>query len=95
MYKLIARPHLDYGDIIYHDQNMLLSRKLESTRYEAALAVSGTWKGTNTDRLLDELGWETLTNSRWYRRLCLFYKVVDSQTPKYLTEYIPEWNRNR
>ena len=62
MYKLYVRPHLDYGDIIYHDQNMLLSRKLESIQYEAALAVSGAWKGTNTDRVLEELGWETLSN---------------------------------
>ena len=59
MYKPYVRPHLDYGDIIYHDQNMLLSRKLESIQYETTLPVSGGWKGTNTDRVLEELGWET------------------------------------
>ena len=51
----------------------------ESTQYKAALAVSGAWKGTNKDRLLEELGWETLSNRRWYRRLCLFYKIVNNQ----------------
>ena len=94
MYKLYIRPHMDYGDIIYHDQKMLLSRKLESIQYEAALAVSGAWRGTNTDRLLEELGWETLDNRRWYRRLCLFYKIVNDQAPKYLSECIPGENRN-
>ena len=69
---------------------MPLSRKLESTQYKAALAVSGAWKGTNKDRLLEELGWETLSNRRWHRRLCLFYKIVKNQAPHYLRDYIPE-----
>ena len=45
--KLYVRPHLDYGDIIYHkfDPSFTLefTRKLESTQYTAALAVSGAW----------------------------------------------------
>ena len=92
MYKLYARPHIDFGHVIYHDQSMPLSRKLESTQYKAALAVSGARKGTNKDRLLEELGWETLSNRRWYRRLCLFYKIVNNQAPHYLRDYIPEEN---
>ena len=43
MYKLYVRPHLDYGDVIYHNQNLHLMSKLESTQYDAALAVSGAW----------------------------------------------------
>ena len=92
MYKLYVRPHIDYGDVIYHDQSMPLSRKLESTQYKAALAVSSAWKGTNKDRLLEELGWETLSNRRWYRRPCLSHKIVNNQAPHYLRDYIPEEN---
>ena len=44
------------------------------------------------DRLLEELGWETLSNRRWYRRLCLFYKIVNNQNPQYLRDYIPDEN---
>ena len=47
MYKLFVRPHLDYGDIIYYDQSMPLSRKLESTQYQAALAVSARSSNKN------------------------------------------------
>ena len=43
MYKLYVRPHLDYGDVDYHNQNSSLMSKLESTEYAAALAVSGAW----------------------------------------------------
>ena len=73
---------------------MLLSRKLESIQYEAALAVSGAWKGRNTDRLLEQQGWETLSNRRWYHRLCLFYKIVNNQAPKYLSECVPSESRS-
>ncbi len=73
VYKLYVRPHLDYGDIIYHryDPNMRLSvtKRLEQTQYHAALAVTGAWRGTNRQKLYDELGWEDLYHRRWYRRL--------------------------
>ena len=55
MYKLYVRPHLDYGDVVYHNQNSSLMSKLESTQYAAVLAVSGAWRGTNTDKLFEEL----------------------------------------
>ena len=55
MYKLYVRPHLDYGDIIYHkfDPELTLefTKKLETVQYSAALAVSGAWRGTNNCKL--------------------------------------------
>ena len=61
---MYVRPHLDYGDIIYHkydpEHTLELTKKLESTQYSAALDVSCSWRGTDTDRLLEELGWEYL-----------------------------------
>ena len=60
VYKLYIRPHLDYGDIIYHrfDPNMslALTRKIEQMQYSPALAVTGAWRGTNRQRLYKELG---------------------------------------
>ena len=45
IYKLYVRPHLDYGDIIYHkfdpEFTLEFTRKLESTQYTTGLAVSG------------------------------------------------------
>jgi hypothetical protein len=55
VYKLYVRPHLDYGDIIYHkydpDMKLDLTKKLEQTQYSAALAVTGTWRSTSRRRL--------------------------------------------
>ena len=71
MYKLYVRPHLDYGDVIYHlpqnicefSQTVTLTNsmeKLESVQYSAALAITGAWKGTSRQKIYDELGWESL-----------------------------------
>ena len=87
MYKLYVRPHLDYGDVLYHqyDPNFSLSLTtvLESVQYSAALVVTGAWRGTNTDKLYEELEWESLCHRRYYRRMTLFYKIVNGCTPEY------------
>ena len=45
IYKLCVRPHLDYGNIIYHKYDpefkLDFTKKLESTQYSAALAMTG------------------------------------------------------
>ena len=88
IYKLYVRPHLDYGDIIYHkydpEMRLTFTQRLEQTQYYAALAVAGAWRGTNRLRLYEELGWESLYHRRWYRRLCHFFNLVKSQSPNYL-----------
>ena len=91
--KLYVRPHLDYGDIIYHkyDRDMRLSvtKRLEQTQYLAALAVTGAWRGTNRQKLYDELGWEDRYHRRCYRRLCHFYNLQKTGSPGYLFAEIP------
>ena len=50
IYKLYVRPHLDFGDIVYHkhdpDKPVNFTEQLEQTQYKAALTVSVAWKGT-------------------------------------------------
>ena len=88
-YKLYVRPHLDYGDVIYHNQREDLMILVEQVQYKAALIVSGCWQGTNRSKLYDELGWESLSDRRWGRRLTLYYKIVNGLTPAYLFEHVP------
>ena len=63
--------------------------KLESVQYSAALAVTGAWRGTSREKLYNELGWESLDNRRWCRRLTLFYKITNNLTPDYTRDPIP------
>ena len=95
IYKLYARLHFYYGDIIYHryDPKFKLesTKRLESTQYSAALAVSGAWRGTDTDNLYEELGREILNYRRWYRRLCHFHKLRNAIE---LCTYTLRYHRN-
>ena len=100
LFKLYVRPHLEYGDVIYHipakvcefSGNTILSssmEKLESVQNSAALAVTGAWRGTSREKLYAELGWESLSSRRWSRRLTLFYKMLNRLTPVYAIDPIP------
>ena len=97
---MFVRPHLDYGDIIYHipvnindfDLSLTLHplmERVERVQYQAALAITGTWQGTNRNKLYEELGWENLCDRRWLRRLIQIYKMHNRISPKYLYDYLP------
>ena len=86
IYKMFVRPHLDYGDVIYHDQVKDSMAILEAIQYKAGLIVSGSWKGTNRAKLYKELGWESLSDRRHIRRLMLYYKINANLTPRYLKD---------
>ena len=58
-----------------------MTKRLERIQYSAALAVSGAWRGTNIDRLYEELGWESLYFRRWYRRVCHFFQAHHESIP--------------
>ena len=75
LYKIYVRPHLDYGDVIYHNQSAESMDLLASIQYNAATIVAGCWKGTSKEKLYNELGWETLNDRRHFRRLTLYYKI--------------------
>ena len=76
IYKSFLRPHLDYGDVIYHRAfNESFQNKLGSIQYNAALAITGAIRGSSREKLYQELGLESLKSRRWYRKLCLFSKL--------------------
>ena len=89
-YKMYVRPHLDYGDVIFHNQRKDLMYLIERVQYKAALIVSGCWQGTSRERLYEELGWESLSDRRWARRLTIFYKINNGLAPSYLSNHIPQ-----
>ena len=92
--KSFIRSHLDYGDIIYDQAyNVSFHQKIESILYNAALAITGAIRGTSREKLYHELGFESLVSRRWYRKLCCFYKVFKTQSPRYLFEVIPTAKR--
>ena len=88
--KAFVRPHLDYGDILYDQAfNNSFHDRLESIQYNSCLAITGAIRGTSREKLYQELGLEPLRLRRWYRKLCLFYKVFKNEHPQYLFHLIP------
>ena len=75
IFKSFVRPNLDYADIIYDKPfNESLKRKIEMIQYNAALIITGTFKGTSCDKMYQELGLESLADRRWTRELIFFTK---------------------
>ena len=95
IYKSFVRSHLDYGNVIYDQpNNSRLSDKIESVQYNAALAITGTIRGTSKEKLYQELGLESLKDRRWLRRMSYLYKIISTKLPPYLYELIPPLQRS-
>ena len=89
LYKSFIRPHLDYADIIYDQPNNLnLCNKIETCKYNGALAITNTIRGSSKEGLYLELGFEYLSLRRWLRKLCIFYRIVRNKSPANLYKYI-------
>ena len=91
MYKSLVHSHLDYCDIIYHEPSKVNQpplgvtltapmEKIEKLQYQAALAVTGTWKGSSRTKLYEELGWESLSDRQRCRRILQIHKIVNNKT---------------
>ena len=89
IYKSFLRPHLNYGDIIYGRAfKESFQSKLEPVQYNATLAITGAIRGFSREKLYQELGLELLKLQQWYRKLCLFFKLKQSEYPSYLFDII-------
>ena len=86
IYKSFARPHLDYGNIIY-DQIFI---RIESIQNNAAIAITGAIRSTFFEKLYQELALVPLRSRRWLRKLCLFYKIYKNKSPCYLYYLFPD-----
>ena len=102
MYKALVRSHLDYCDILYHIPSVQtqfgvtltdLMDKVERIQYQAALAVTGAWQGSSRSKLDEELGWESLSERRWCRRILQIHKIVSNKKPSYLKDKLPRHRR--
>ena len=95
IFKSFIRPHLDYGDIIYdRAYNTSFHQNIESIQYNAALAITGAVRGTSREKLYQELGFESLQQRRWYRKLCCLFKIINNQSPSYLFQLVPDFVQN-
>jgi len=87
-YSMHVRPHLEYGDLLFHDCSKTLMDMIESIQYQAGLIATGCWQNTSREKLYNELGWESMADRRKVRRLSLYHKIVSNNSPDYLLRYV-------
>ena len=83
------RPILEYASVVWHNCNKCENDLLEAVQKRAARIVSGAIRGTRSEVIYQELGWETLSSRRDRAKLILFHKIVNKRTPAYLYESLP------
>ena len=89
MYFSYIRPLLEYSDVVWDNCSNELKNDVEAVQTEAARIVTGATKLCNIHKLMAELGWESLASRRKKHRLLLLYKMVNSNSPQYLSNLIP------
>ena len=89
IYMSFVRPKLEYASIIWHDCTQDESELLESIQLDAARVVTGAKRGTSHIKTYEECGWETLSQRRENSQLTQFYKMVNNETPQYLSDLVP------
>ena len=64
-------------------------KKVESVQYQAALAITGSWQGTNRVKIYEQLGLESLSDRRSLNRILQIFKIKSNLTPSYLKSKLP------
>ena len=68
--------------------NSLSHQNIESIQYDAALAISGAIRGTTKETIYQELGFESLQQRPWYRKLRCLLKIIKNRSPSHLCPFI-------
>ena len=64
--------------------------KVERIQYQAALAITCAWQGSNRSKICDQLGWETLSDHHKYRRVLQIHKIINNRLNEKLPPYCRE-----
>ena len=88
-YLTIIRPILEYADVVWDNCRQYEINELDMMQNEAARIVTGTTKLVSIRALYEEVRWDTLEERQRKHKLALFYKMVNSLSPPYLSSLIP------
>ena len=90
LYKLHVRSKIDYCLQVYGPTlNRTQIAQLERVQYKAARLVTKTMKSTSREKLLIDLGWETIAQRIDFLSICHFHKMVTGNTRERILECLP------
>ena len=94
IYFAFIRPVLEYSDSVWDNATNDSKKQLEATHIEAARIITGATKLCSTEKLLSDLGWDSLQNRRNKHKLTILYKILNGLTPEYLQSILPPLVQN-
>ena len=74
IYISFIRPLLEYCDSVWDNSSTEAKTQLEAFHIEAARTITGATKLCSINRLLGELGWESLQNRRNKHKIIIFIR---------------------
>ena len=92
IYTTYVRPHFDYCDAVFDGHITLQDElRLEKVQRRAARLVTGTTLRTSSDKLRQDLGWDTLKTRRMMHKQLFFHKLTNTlnQQPGYIRQILP------
>ena len=81
-------PQFDYADLVWDNCSGTLSNMLENLHLEAIRIIVGAVKGINHEMLHKESWICTLKERRKRHKLLMFHKMIDYQSPGYLSNLV-------
>ena len=88
-YLTMVRPVVEYGNVLYNSMSLSLGQSLEKLQRRAAIICTGAYKHTETQTLLQEVGWPSLSSRREQHKQILLYKIQSGLYPDYIKRLIP------
>ena len=89
MYTSFILPLLEYCDSVWDNASSDAKKKLDAIHIEAGRIISGATKLCSIEKLLVELGWDTLQSRRDKHKLIIFFKITHGLSPNYLRDLVP------
>ena len=91
LYKLTVRSVVDYAlPVYYHSLKVTEKALLDKIQYTAGKLVTGALHYTSSDKLNDELGWESISTRADTLGYSIFHKISKGETRPLIQTCLPE-----
>ena len=81
IYVSYLRPIIEYASLVWDSCTNYEKDTLEKIQYEAARVVTGLTRSVSLERLLNEIGWVSLSDRRIIQKLILVYNEKQGNLP--------------
>ena len=95
LYKSFIRPGLVYSDIVFDNCTKEEQAHIESLHKRAGRIISGAIRGTSSNAIFTELGWENMQHRRQQHKCLFYHDNINGNAPQYLIDDLPGHARDR